>query len=558
MKKIKQYLISMFLIVLLINTTYGFTGMTGNISTAQPDLINSTESDQDIILVQSLIEVDSVQLQSQSELYVRETLIYRNSGTQNFTGSLRTWVPDGTEGIRIGRSEMTENSNPENLTWEQNGNIISWQGEINTTASPPIYTVEYVLPVEPTGTKQYSKMFLYPTLVTKKPNSIVLKITLNKGESAAITDEKENSVSSSGSPREEDNSTLYDWESPQFNEMNIAITSSTAQPDLINSTESDQDIILAMGLIEVDSVQFQSRNELYVKETLIFSNSGTQNFTGPLRTWVPDGTEGIRMGRSEMTESANPENLTWEQNGNIISWQGEINAPPTLPPIYTLEYLLPAEPKGAAQYSKMLLYPTLVTKKPNSIKLRITLNKDESAAITDENGNSISSSGNPSEDGNSILYGWESPQFNEINVVISSSTAASSGIAGYVILGLIIILAVSYLFIRKKSEKIRSFEEKFRNSLKRKETVKETAKETRMKVAAETKKPEPVKRAEDTEFEGKTRDELQIMKDETLSRVSELNKEYESGNMLDEEYEELKKSYQERIDKIKKRIEKPG
>lgn len=332
---------------------------------------------------------------------------------------------------------------------------------------------------------------------------------------------------------------------------------STAQPDLINSTESDQDIVLVQSLIEVDAVQFQSQKELYVRETLIFKNAGTQNFTGPLRTWVPDGTEGIRIGRSEMTESANPENLTWEQNGNIITWPGEINAA-ALPPIYTIEYLLPDEPKGTAQYSKMLLYPTLVTKKPDSIVLRITLNKDESAAITDENGNGISSSGSPSEEGNIIQYDWESPQFNEINVAISSSSATPSGIAGYVILGLLIILVVSYLFVRKKNEKIRSLEEKLRNSLKRKETVKETAKETRRKVAAETRKPEPVNRVEDNKFKGKTREELEVMKEETISKLSELNKEYESGNMLDEEFEELRKSHQERIDKITRRIEKSG
>ncbi len=331
---------------------------------------------------------------------------------------------------------------------------------------------------------------------------------------------------------------------------------STAQPDLINSTESDQDIILAQSLIEVDAVQFQSQNKLYVRETLIFKNSGTMNFTGSLRTWVPDGTEVIRIEKSEMMMGANPENLTWKPNGNIISWQGEINAI-TVPPLYTVEYVLPAEPKGTIQYSKMFLYPTLVTKKPNSIVLKITLNKDESAAIKDENGNSISVSGNPREEGNSILYDWESPQFNEMNVAISSSTVTPSGIAGYVILGLLIILVFSYPFIRKKNEKIRSLEEKIRNSLKRKENVKETAEETGGEIAEETTTPEPVE-TEDTEFEGKTGEELEVMKDETLSKLSELNKEYESGNMLDEEYEELKRSYKERIDKIKKRIEKPG
>lgn len=40
-----------------------------------------------------------------------------------------------------------------------------------------------------------------------------------------------------------------------------------------------------------------------------------------------------------------------------------------------------------------------------------------------------------------------------------------------------------------------------------------------------------------------------------LSKVGELDKEYKSGNLLDEEYEELRKPYQEKIEKINRRIE---
>ncbi|VVB92063.1 Uncharacterised protein [uncultured archaeon] len=332
----------------------------------------------------------------------------------------------------------------------------------------------------------------------------------------------------------------------------MTANNSTAQQDLVNSTESDQDITLVQNLIEVDALQLRSQNELYVRETLIFKNTGTMNFDGSLRTWVPDGTEGIKIGKSEMMQGANPEPIVWKQNGNIITWQGEINAS-ALPPLYTVEYLLP-EPNGTKQYSKIFLYPTL-TKKPSSIMLKITLDKEESAAIMDENGNSISASGSPRVEGNSILYDWETPEFNEINLAISSSTAAPSGIAGYVILGLIVILVFSYPVIRKKNKKIRAFEEKIRNSLKRKETAEETAEESREELVEETTTPEPVEAEEETGFEGNTKEELEVMKDETLSKLSELNKEYESGNMLDEEYEELKKSYQGRIDKIKRRLE---
>ncbi|MCZ7398806.1 MAG: hypothetical protein O8C62_03855 [Candidatus Methanoperedens sp.] len=347
---------------------------------------------------------------------------------------------------------------------------------------------------------------------------------------------------------------------------------STTQPGLINSTESDQNIVLVQSLIEVDAVQLKSENKLFVRETSIFKNQGAMNFSGKLRTWLADGAEVVSqketgaivnqsiVQRRSMMDGTFEYALQPTLNGNILSWQDNISVK-SLPPLFIVEYVLPAEPKGTIsktkQYSKMFLYPTLVTKKPNSIVLKITLNKEESAAIKDENGNSISSSGNPREEGNSILYGWESPQFNEMNVAISSSTVTPSGIAGYVILGLLIILVFSYPFIRKKNEKIRSLEEKIRNSFKRKETVKETTGETGGEVAGETITPEPVE-TEDTEFEGKTREELEVLKDETLSKLSELQKEYESGNMLDEEYEELRNSNQKRIDKISKRIEKSG
>ncbi|MCZ7398998.1 MAG: hypothetical protein O8C62_04850, partial [Candidatus Methanoperedens sp.] len=215
-------------------------------------------------------------------------------------------------------------------------------------------------------------------------------------------------------------------------------------------------------------------------------------------------------------------------------------------------------------FSKKLTYPTLINYKYVPIKglplfiLKLTVSKDNSITLFDENGNKIT----PQEIGeadNSIINRWsDPPQFKEITVEISKSAATPSGIAGYVILGLLIILVFSYPFIRKKNEKIRSLEGKIRNSLKRKETVKETVEETGGEAAGETAALGPVETVEDTEFEGKTKDELEVMKDETLSRLSELNKEYESGNMLDEEYEELKKSYQERIDKITGRIEKSG
>ncbi|MCZ7383770.1 MAG: hypothetical protein O8C63_03365 [Candidatus Methanoperedens sp.] len=339
---------------------------------------------------------------------------------------------------------------------------------------------------------------------------------------------------------------------------------STTQPDLINSTESDQDIVLVQHLIVIDAVQLQSENRLFVSETLALKNIGTKNFNGSLRTWVPDGAEGFRVGKTEMAMGATPTPIQLMQDGNIISWKDIIKANDTAS-LYVVEYLLPAENTGmitkSKYFSKKLTYPTLINYKYVPIKglplfiLKLTVSKDNSIALFDENGNKIT----PQEIGeadNSIINRWsDPPQFKEITVEISRPAATPSGIAAYVVLGLLIIFVFSYLFIRKKNEKIRQFEEKIRNSLKRKETVDETVEETGEEDAGETATPEPVE-TEATDFEGKTKDELEVMKDETLSKLSELNKEYESGNMLDEEYEELKSSYEKRIDKITRRIEK--
>lgn len=354
---------------------------------------------------------------------------------------------------------------------------------------------------------------------------------------------------------------------PAFGFAGMANNNSTAQSDPNNITESDQDIILAQHLIEVDAVQLQSENRLLVRETLIFKNQGTKDFSGFLRTWVPDGSEAIRVGRIEMMRGASPQVVAAVQNGNIISWQDFVAANNPLPPLYVVEYMLTAEPKGTISktkhYPKALLYPTLITKQPGSIVVKVTKNKEESVAITDEKGSSISASGNPRDEGGSILYGWEAPEFKEINVEISKPAVTPAGIAGYVLIGLVIILVLSYPIIRKKSGKIQAIEEKIRNSLKREETSEveeageEIKEETPSVVPAEAEEAvSPVE--QETEFEGKTREELENLKTETLSRFGELDGEYESGNLMDEEYEELRKSYQDKLEKINKKIEQPG
>lgn len=342
---------------------------------------------------------------------------------------------------------------------------------------------------------------------------------------------------------------------PAFGFAGMTASNSTTQPDLNNTTESDQDIVLVQSLIEVDAVQLQSKNKIFVRETLIFKNIGEKNFFGSLRIYFPDGAEIVsQQGAGEVIRQNAVQrrymmNGTLEypiqpiQNGNIISWKDKIDTA-GLPPLYIVEYTLPAELKGtltkAKYYSKKLIYPTLITKQPASVVLKVIKSKEESVTVTDEKGSSISVAGNPREEDSSVLYGWELPEFKEINIEISKPAITPAGIAGYVILGIVILLVISYPLIRKKSGKIQAIEEKIRSTLRRKEIE-----ETEAGAAEET-------------IEGKTREELLNLKTEMLSKLGELDKDYESGNLLDEEYEELRKSYQEKAERITRKIEQPG
>lgn len=351
---------------------------------------------------------------------------------------------------------------------------------------------------------------------------------------------------------------------PAFGFAGMGANDSTALQDLNNATESDIDVVLQQHLIIVDGIQLQPENKLLIQEQLVFNNIGAKNFSGFLRTWVPDGAERIRVGKLEMVMGAEPRTLEVAQQGNIISWMDFITANNPIPPIYLVEYMLPAEPRGTItktkHYSKIFLYPTL-TKQPAIIVLKVIKNKEETLTFTDENGNTISASLDPNDP---ERYFWDMPPFKELYVEISKPALTPAGIAGYLILGLVIILVLSYPVIRKKSRKLQALEEKIRSSLKREETEEveeevEEAAEEAFEEAAEETIPEPeageaARAEEDAELDGKTKEELENLKAETLSKLDELGKEYESGNLLDEEYEELRASYEQKVEKITRRL----
>ncbi len=346
------------------------------------------------------------------------------------------------------------------------------------------------------------------------------------------------------------------------------ITQIAENIDLANATQSDQNIILIQHLIEVDAAQFEEQNKINVRETIVFKNIGDMNFQGTLRTWVPDGIEAIEVGKAPMVINGSVVPMNAIQNGNIISWQDNINRDNQPFPMYAVKYVLPAEPEGSLvksrHFTKKFVFPTLINKVPLNIVIKVTKGKGETVIIKDEKGSNIQTSGRPIDEDNSVIYNFETPQFKEVNIEFSKSAFDLSQIALYLIIPLLIVLVLSYPIIRKKSPKLQEIEEKIRKSLKREpeseeqqevdeETPDEEASEEELEEGKEREDEESV--PEDEDLSGKTKDELETEKNELLSNLEKLEKDYASGDLIDEEYEELRNSYQEKLKKIERKIE---
>ena len=247
----KQLLISTFIIILLANVAFGFAGMGGNTTTIPQDtaiekpldLKNATESDQDIIMAQHLIEYDAVQLQSENKLFIRETLIFRNIGTRDFFGSLRTWLPDGSEKIKVSKSEMMTGGGLIPLDFDKNGNIISWKQYVEQNSKLPIlYVVEYAVAMKPSAasiTGTYSKKLAYPTLINykyiEKPDlpAFVIKITKPQGNTVKFIDESGNKIVIT---EVDEKSGVFRFSSPKFNEINIDLSPIDITPTITTVT----------------------------------------------------------------------------------------------------------------------------------------------------------------------------------------------------------------------------------------------------------------------------------------------------------------------------------
>lgn len=328
--------------------------------------------------------------------------------------------------------------------------------------------------------------------------------------------------------------------------------------DINNSTQSDQDIMMVQHLIELDTNRMKAQNSLFVRETLIFRNTGARDFFGNLRTWVPDSSENISAARSEMMTGGELVPVPHSKNGNIISWEDYIEKNSSLPFMYNIEYQVKRDSASRVEkFSKKFAVPTYISYKyggrPDLLALVIKVTKQAGSSVQffDENGNMVKATEIDEPGG---IYRFSSPQFKEIDVEISESEGTSSGVQNYnqyiipvIIIGILIVLVLFYPQIKKKL----GIEDKGEEEDEETESGSEII-EDEESSELETMDTE----IDPSKYSGKNIDELNSIKKDLNSKINDLDNEYESGNLLDEEYDDKKRSYTDELRKIENELKK--
>ena len=236
-------------------------------------------------------------------------------------------------------------------------------------------------------------------------------------------------------------------------------------------------VVIIQHLIEIDQVTYPGY--LGVVETMIYKNLGTENYSGPVYTYVQDGAFNIAVTKTEMAADGGRNTIeAFQVSENVVGWNDIILSGPGMAPMYQIEYMVPAELTGktteSVTFTKKLKYPTNV----NYIYMPITgmpalvvkLEKSDGTKTTilDNDGVKIKAD-SLEEIGNSETYNWFQPLFVEITFKLSKSNPAGSDITLYLVILLVIIAVIGYPVLRGKSPAIKGLEGKLGSVLPKKQ-----------------------------------------------------------------------------------------
>ncbi len=373
--------------------------------------------------------------------------------------------------------------------------------------------------------------------------------------------------------------------------MSINGNNSTSTPEVTTSSYG-ANVVIIRHLIEVDQVTYAGY--FRVAETIIYKNLGTENYSGPLYTYVQDGAFNVAVTKQVMAADGGGNPIeAFQVSENVVGWNDIILSGPGMPPMYQIEYMVPAELTGktteSVTFTKKLKYPTNV----NYIYMPITgmpalivkLEKSDGMKTTvlDNDGSKINADFFE-ESGNSETYNWFQPLFVEISFELSKSNMVGSDITLYLLILLVIIVVIGYSVLRGKSPAIKGLEDKLGSVLPKKqdeeiyleeeefeddedieddlesdddeyegdEEIEEDLEAEEDEVEEETsRQPSPGM----NDIEALSLDELKTTKQAIFKVLLKLDEDYVSGIISEDEHNDIRDNYMERAKDIMVRID---
>jgi hypothetical protein len=324
------------------------------------------------------------------------------------------------------------------------------------------------------------------------------------------------------------------------------------------STSYGNHIIILSHLIEIDLIS--NPGYLKVSETMIFRNIGYENYTGPIYSWLQGNAFNQILIKEEMGMEGQGISIeTFQVDNNVIGWNDIFPINISMPSLYRLEYMVPAEPSdkktGLVTFSKKLKHPTTVNYDymPMSgmavLVIKITKPDETTITITDSEGTPIQAD-LVEEINNIATYNWIQPQFDGLSIEMKESTSDGSVFILYSGLVLIFIGIVSYFLLRDRRSAIKGFKEKLHGSSIQDEDIylemDEDEKEESSRHEVLNKK----------DIENLNPDELNSAKKAIYKVIMELDDDFSKGIISEHEYDAIRKKYKKKAMDIKKCIDK--
>ena len=362
-------------------------------------------------------------------------------------------------------------------------------------------------------------------------------------------------------------------------------SNSTSTPEVTTSSYG-ANVVIIQHLIEVDQVTYPGY--FRVVETIIYKNLGTENYSGPIYTYVQNGAFNIAVTKTEMAADGGRNTIEdFQISENVVGWNDIILSGTGMAPMYQIEYMVPAEPTGktteSVTFTKKLKYPTNV----NYIYMPITgmrslvvklVKSDGMKTTVLDNEGSIINADFIEENGNLETYYWDQPLFVEISFELSKSNPAGSDITLYLIILLVIIAVISYVVLRGKNPAIKGLEGKLGSVLPKKqdegiyleEEEFEDDEDIEDDLESDEDEYEGDEEIEEDEVEEETSrqpsletddidnlslDELKTTKQAIFNVLLKLDEDHVSGIISEDEYNDIRDNYKEKAKDIMIRID---